>query len=203
MTSPSPHSAQQRRLQYREGARRAILDAAEDLLVEGGLSAFSMRRLAHRCGYTAPTIYHYFRDKPTLIDELLEERLRVLASELHRVELGDDASQNIRALAAAYAQFGLRNPSHYQLLLMPRGPEAPDPPSTEAVQRIFSAALEGMVARGDLHEADIETLKQGLWSLLHGFILLQHTRPDEDWMPGLLARSLDALIRGWTDGGDA
>ena len=72
---PTPEKAgvaQQRRLQYREDARRAILDAAEELLVEGGLEGFSMRRLADRCGYTAPTIYHYFRDKPGLIASVLE-----------------------------------------------------------------------------------------------------------------------------------
>jgi AcrR family transcriptional regulator len=43
-----PQPAEQRRIQYREETRRAILDAAEALLVEDGVDAFSMRRLAER-----------------------------------------------------------------------------------------------------------------------------------------------------------
>jgi AcrR family transcriptional regulator len=198
MSSQPIQPAHQRRQQYREDARRAILDAAEELLVEGGLDGFSMRRLAERCGYTAPTIYHYFRDKPRLIDELLEERLRTLMAELRTVELGRDAAENVRALGVAFARFGIRNPSHYRVLVMYRGPDAPDPPSTEELQRLFDEALDELVARGDLAgEDDLKSLRQGLWSLLHGFILLQTARPDEGWAPDLLEKGLDAMIRGW------
>ena len=49
-------TAQDRRLRHREEARRAILDAPQELLVEQGYESFSMRKLASRCGYAAPTI---------------------------------------------------------------------------------------------------------------------------------------------------
>ena len=186
----------ERRLQYRADTRRAILDAAEELLVEGGLDAFSMRRLAERCGCTAPTLYHYFRDKPGLIDALLEERLQELVAELREVALSGDTAEDVRVMCSAFARFGLRNPSHYQLLMLNRGAQAPDQPSGEEARQIIHAPLEALVERGDLPESELETLRQGLWSLLHGFILLQTTRPDEDWVEGLLDRSLDAMIRG-------
>jgi AcrR family transcriptional regulator len=192
--STSP--VQQRRLQYREDARRSILDAAESLLVEGGLDGFSMRRLAERCGLTAPTLYHYFKDKPSLIDALLEERLRRLIRDLRAVELDGDPVADVCALGSAFASFGIRNPDHYHLLVMSRGEAAPDPPSTEEVEQIFGAPLDAMVERGDLDVVKIEDLKQGLWSFLHGYILLQSTRPDHEWVPGLLDRSLNAMIRG-------
>ena len=72
------HTAAQRREQQRSDARRAILAAAESILVEDGYEQFSMRRLAERCGYTAPTIYHYFGDKLGLLDAVLETRFREL-----------------------------------------------------------------------------------------------------------------------------
>ena len=50
-----PQPAAQRRQQQRRDARRAILDAAESLILESGYERFSIRRLASRCGYTAPT----------------------------------------------------------------------------------------------------------------------------------------------------
>ena len=189
-------AVQQRRLQYRADARRSILDAAEALLVEGGLEGFSMRRLADRCGLTAPTLYHYFTDKPSLIDALLEERVQQLIQDLRGVELSDDPIENVCALGAAFASFGIRNPDHYHLLVMNRGEKAPDPPSTEEVQEIFGAPLGALIERGDLDADEIEPLRQGLWSLLHGFILLQSSRPDYEWVPGLLDHSLNAMIRG-------
>ncbi len=199
----APQAAEERRLQYRADTRRAILDAAEELLVEGGLEAFSMRRLAERCGCTAPTLYHYFRDKPGLIEELLEERLRQLVAELRRVRRADDAAANVRALCGAFAAFGLRNPSHYQLLMMNRGTEASESPAGEEARRVLGEPIEELVRCGELPEARLETLRQGLWSLLHGYILLRTTRPEESWEQGLLERSLDALIRGSLRGADA
>ncbi len=192
---PPPQLSEQRD-QQRADVRRSILDAAEALLVESGLEGFSMRRLAERCGCTAPTLYHYFRDKTRLIDALLEERLRQLGSELRAVELGDDAVSNLHALAAAFARFGLRNPSHYQLLVMSRGDETAEPAAAEEVRRILLDQLESLVSRGQLPAQELEGLRQGLWCLLHGIILLQTTRPFEDWEPDLLERSLEALLRG-------
>jgi AcrR family transcriptional regulator len=189
-------STSQRRLRYRADARRSILDAAQDLLVEGGSEAFTMRRLAERCGCSAPTLYHYFPDKPGLVQALLEERLQGLARELRAVEPSPDPLEAICRLGTAFARFGLRNPAHYQLLVAPRDSETPDPPSTDEVQRLFLEPLEELVRRGALAEGQLESLRQGLWCLLHGFILLQTTRPDHDWEPALLDASLDAMIRG-------
>ena len=123
--------AERRRLQSRADARRAILDATEALLVEDGYEAFSMRRLADRCGYTAPTIYHHFGDKQRLLDELLDERCQGLVRTLRRVHQGTDPVGNLRAFSSAFVRFGLRNPTHYALLSQPRDPGLPVPPAAE------------------------------------------------------------------------
>jgi len=198
MASPSH---QDRRVRYRADARQAILDAAEQLLSEGGLDGFSMRRLASRCGCTAPTIYHYCRDKPGLIATVLEARLEKFVQELNAVPRSDDPVATLRLLAAAFALFGVSHPGHYQLLVMDGGDGAGESPSTEEMRRIFTESLQDLVRQGDLREPDLEMLRQGIWSLIHGFILLQTTRPDEEWEPDLLDRSLDSLIRGSLDRG--
>ena len=55
---PQIQPAALRRSRQREEARRAILDATEAILLEDGQELLSIRKLALRCGYTAPTIYH-------------------------------------------------------------------------------------------------------------------------------------------------
>jgi AcrR family transcriptional regulator len=186
--------AERRRLQSRAEARRAILDATEALLVEDGFESFSMRRLAGRCGYTAPTIYHYFGDKQKLIDALLEERCRGLLRGLERVPLGPDPVANLRAFCLAFTRFGLRNPAHYQLLAAPRHPGQLPPPSAEAARERMQRPLEELAARGRL-AAGIDPIGQALWAFLHGFILLRSGRADLEWAPDVLEVGLDALLR--------
>ena len=94
--NPQPQPAALRRSRQREEARRAILDATESILLEDGEELLSIRKLALRCGYTAPTIYHYFRDKDGLIDALLEERFSRLLQRVRRVQLGPDPVANLR-----------------------------------------------------------------------------------------------------------
>ena len=81
----SPTPAERRRQQQREDARRAILGSTEAILAEGGYEQFSMRRLADRCGYTTPTIYHYFGDKAGLLDAVIEKCFARLLTPLQHV----------------------------------------------------------------------------------------------------------------------
>jgi AcrR family transcriptional regulator len=187
--------AERRRQQSRADARRAILDATEALIVEDGLEAFSMRRLAARCGYTAPTIYHYFGDKQTLIDELVEERCRVLLRSLKRVPLGPDPVENVRAMFVAFVRFGLRYPTFYRALSVPIEEERTPPPSAEAARLLMQGPLEKLAAEGRV-PAGVEPASQALWAYLHGHILLRTSRPDYPWEADVLEIGLDALLRG-------
>jgi AcrR family transcriptional regulator len=189
-----PRPAEQRRLQYREDTRRAILDAAEELLVEGGSDTFSMRGLAERCGCTAPTLYHYFRDKPGLVQALIEERMQQLVAELRRVSPSEEPREQVRRLCLSFARFGLRNPRHYELLASSHGPDAEDLPAGEEARRLLVDPLEAFAGHGGSGATELETLRLGLWSLLHGYILLRTTRPDEAWSEAVLEHALDALL---------
>lgn len=192
-----PHPAEQRRLQNRAEARRSILDATESLLVSDGYEGFSMRRLATRCGYTAPTIYHYFGDKQGLIDALLEERFRGLVARLKRVRLSTDPVENFRALCLAFARFGLRNPTHYWLLTAPRDTDAAPLPSAEEARELLDRPLVRLAEESRLQVNDLEAARQSIWAFLHGLILLRTSRPDHDWASSLLETGVDALIRGF------
>lgn len=187
--------AERRRLRSRADVRRAILDATEALLVEGGLEAFSMRRLAERCGYTAPTIYNHFGDKQALIDELVEERCRVLLRSLERVPVGPDAFANLRAMGLAFVRFGLRYRTFYRLLSLPLDEERTPPPSAEAARALLQSPLVELEAQGRV-PAGVEAAGQALWAYLHGHILLRTSRPDYPWERGVLEIGLDALLNG-------
>jgi len=197
VATPTPETAsERRRLQHREDARRAILDATEALLVERGYEAFSMRRLAERCGYTAPTIYHYFADKKGLFDTLLEERFRRMVDTLRRVRRSDDPVETLLAVTQACVRFGLRNPSQIQLLTALR-PDPTDPPESSVEAReLIEAPLRELARQGRLLVRDTEEAFQCLWIAMHGVMSMLTTRPDYQWSKNLVRASMAAMLRG-------
>ena len=193
---PTETPAERRRRELREDARRSILEAAEALLVEDGYECFSMRRLAHRCGYTAPTLYHYFGDKRRLIDAVLEDGFRRILDRLRQVRRSADPAESIREQLDAFVRFSLENPAHYRLLSLPRPAEAPPPPSEQAAREQLESPLAALLREGRLRAASVEQAVQCLWVVLHGVISLRTTRPDAQWTERLESFALDTLLRG-------
>ena len=189
-------TAADRRLRQRQEARRAILDAAEALLVEHGFERFSMRPLADRCGYTTPTIYHHFRDKQGLCNALLEERFGQLWRRMKRVPQGDDPLENWRSMTLAFVRFGLRNPTHYRLLMTPRDGDESPPEVAEQVIELMQRPIDALEASGRLIPDDVDEARQAAWSMVHGLISLTTGRPNYAWAPGLVETAVEVLARG-------
>ncbi len=185
-----------RRDRQRHLVRRTILDATEAILVEGGAEELSIRRLARRCGYTAPTIYHHFGDKPGLVAALLEERFHRLWLEISAVERSADPAADLRALAMAFVGFGERHPNHYQLLASTNFDEEDEPESAARSRELLEVPLTELAEAGRLRVSDVETASQMIWAAAHGVLTLRIDRPDHDFAPDLAERVLDALIEG-------
>lgn len=204
MTAATPLTpAERRRLQQRKDARRAILDATEAILVEDGYEQFSMRRLAGRCGYTAPTIYHHFGDKASLLDAVIEERFSRLLTRLRRVRNLDDPVEVLRAQAESFVRFSLQNPTHYRLLTAPRPVGHPPPQSVEEAISALGEPLVLLEKEGRLHGCTAEEAGQQLWVLFHGIISLRISRPDLSWTKSQVSLAIDTMLRGLVAPGEA
>jgi AcrR family transcriptional regulator len=190
-----------RRARQREEARRAILDATELLLIESGGFDFSIRSLSRRCGYSAPTVYHYFGDKDGLIDALLEERVAGLADAIESVPVTGDALADLRAVLQMFVGFGARHPTFDRLMwtVSSKG-QSRTTPAMERLSARVRPPLVALAEAGHLGGADIETAGQMIWALLHGLSALRVIEPAHPWAPDLGERALDALLRGMTCG---
>jgi AcrR family transcriptional regulator len=184
-----------RREAQRDLARRAILDATEALLLESDRDDFSIRRLVERCGYAAPSIYHYFGDKEGLLDALIEERFAKLNAELKQVPR-DSPVALIRGLTTAFVRFCLQHPTHFKLLFTPRAQDHRPPPSGDEARKLFEDALLSLWEAGRLRHGDAATAGQALWVLCHGLVWSQIARPEIEWSKTLTEDSIDALLRG-------
>jgi len=196
-TRALPKPAERRRREQSAAVRREILDATEALLVRDGYEAFSMRRLANRCGYTAPTIYHHFGDKRGLIDALLEERFRGMVERIRRVPASADPVDTLRAQLAAFVAFGLANPTHYRLFVEPRrDPDAPPPQAAQEARRLIESTLARLENDDRLLVDEIEEAVQTIWVMLHGLISTRISDPDFAWIDDHVELSLEILLRG-------
>ena len=68
-------------------ARERLIGAAQDILAEEGLAAFTSNAVVERAGVTPPTFYHYFVNKQALLREL-GERMMLAQHDVIRRDTG-------------------------------------------------------------------------------------------------------------------
>lgn len=135
-------------------SRDRILDAALELLAEGGLGGLTMRALARRLRIDPMAMYHYFADKDALLAAAAE---RSFASLRPRMPAAGDWRARLRVLARAYLRTLHRS---RELLLY----------VTEAghVSAPFDAHFFAAIAPLGLSKRDRHICRDALVDLLHG-----------------------------------
>jgi len=198
VSSPPPPAPTRSRPRRRGRVRAAILASAPELLAEQGVGALSMRRLADRCGYTVPTLYHHFGDKLGLVEAVLDEVFGGLVEALRDLPdpPGPEPGARLRALVRCFVAFGLRVPVHYQLLMTPVADAIPMPSSVEQARALLDDALAGAAHEGWLRDVDPARAAQVIYVTTHGLVSLPSQRPDIDWADDLVEATIDGLLHG-------
>ena len=174
--SPSAH----------RGARKALLEAAEALLLEGGPKKLSIRAVVKRSGFSAPTIYHHFGDKDGLIDAVLELRVAEQLEMMRQVPKYSDSLKYLREITNSYIEFGLQNPIHYRLMSSPR-PGSKPLPSALQIRMMYVAVLTDAAPGAQ----DLEGLFELGWAVMHGIISVKIQRPGFEFNTRLTEMGLD------------
>ncbi|MEZ4417737.1 MAG: TetR/AcrR family transcriptional regulator [Gemmatimonadota bacterium] len=201
-------SAERRQREAAE-TRQRILDAARDLFVRDGYEATSMRAIADRIEYTPTAIYHHFQNKEALLNELCQQDFRALAAAFQRIGRVEDPVERLERIGAAYVDFALDHPMHYQLMFMtprpgpdhPKGIEKGDP-SEDAYAFLLGTVREAM-EQGRFREelTDAEEVAQVLWGMCHGLVSLRIAKAHDPWvefrdMRETATHGRQALLRG-------
>jgi AcrR family transcriptional regulator len=174
--------------------RREILAAASALLYEGGAEGLTIRRLALRCGYTAPAIYAEFGDKAGLLDAILRDAIDDLTERVKNLPRHSEPIAQMRENLKEVVRFGREHPTHYRLMEAMTPEQVLPIPNAIETRLAIEGPIEG-VAR-EFATVDPETFRQAFWALLHGLISLPASRPDVEWRPELAEVAFDALLAG-------
>ena len=167
-----------RRQRQKAEVRQAILTAASELFLEGGLEGFSLRGVAERVGYSATTVYLYFDNKDDLLFAVSLEGFEQFGQALKNAyDTVTDPSARIGAIGRAYIAFGVAHPAHYRLMFMERGEflakENPNEqkPTIDSFDILVQAVLEAHAA-GVLSTQEPLSLVYTLWAAVHGLVAL-------------------------------
>lgn len=200
------------RTQRRTAATRlAILQAAETLLMEGGLAAVTPEAVANRADVAVQTLYNRVGGRSALLIAVAELALEENRQYMDAAYASNgDVEEKLHCVAAAYARFAKERPHQFRILVEP-----PDEP--EALTRVAAlireqnAKLAALISRG-IDEAwvraDIEPehASTALWAMMNGVISLMwrpdSLRLDADHIDDLLGTAISMLTDGIKRRGD-
>jgi AcrR family transcriptional regulator len=163
--------------------RRALIEAALELLKEEQNWMFSLREVARRAGVSHNAPYNHFADKSELLAELgaagfASLRSRLLASivGVHRADTALVKS------GIAYVKFGVENPALYRLMFgtvlgstdsgRPRGVVHAANESRAVLVSIVQRGARAGVFPGLDDESRLRAAVLSAWSIVHGFTML-------------------------------
>lgn len=202
----------ERRAREKEALRRAILDAATELIVKQGYESLSLRKIAERIEHAPSTIYLYFADKLSILTAICEEVFNDLTARLEELyNTEPDPFAGLRRGLLCYINFGLSHPQHYVVTFTTPYPKEFDDPGAEAACQgpaeagircfgcLVRAVQRGMDA-GVLAPDDVNKVSQAVWTAIHGltFSLIVMGHAEFPWVPReeLINYQVDMLLRG-------
>lgn len=198
-------ASRSRREQEKEELRQTILKAAGELFLELGYDRFSMRHLAETIGYSAATLYLYFRDKDDLLFTVVDEGYKRFARQLtNAAASSNDPWERLNALAEAYVSFGLHNSVYYQLMFLWRTDYLTEIPEGEQQPRIaafhvLQDAVQYAMDQGAMRPGNVESASDVFWASVHGVVTLAICMPtfDEQRTQKLAAAMRDVVSEAY------
>lgn len=115
-----PKKKARRRTGYHHGnLRDALIDAAVQLVEEGGPDNVSVREVAKRAGVSPGAPFRHFSNKTALMTAVAEQamsRFRLEITAAVENVATDDPIARFAAVGTAYLRWAIRNPTHFQII---------------------------------------------------------------------------------------
>lgn len=179
-----------------EARRRAILEAAGDLMLEGGLGAATMEAIAARAGVSKQTIYNWWPSRAAVAFEGFMTRADPVAT----LPASSTVAETLQHLAVALVRLFTETPAGP--LMRSLVADAQHQPEIAVALReqwlgprrqfVVQAMQAGIASREFRHDLDVEAVVDLIFGPLYYRLLLGHGPLTEDFA----RRSVDHVVRG-------
>jgi AcrR family transcriptional regulator len=155
---------------------RQIVEAARDILAEGGMGGLSMRLVADRVGLSATALYNYFENKDGLVRRVIEDAFRQFGG-----YLADAAAPHprgsldrVQALGEAYIRFATEYTAYFRVLF---SIQQDDPRTLEDIPDeggfgLLQEAVGDAIAAGKMQPVDPGLMALYCWCVAHGVMTI-------------------------------
>lgn len=171
-----------------KGTRKAIIKAFTQLLDEKSIKKITVKDIVERCDINRNTFYYYFQDIPSLVREMLEEKVDQLIEDHYH------SGQSIECIRPLI-QYGIKNKRAilhvYRYIPREVFLSYLDRLALRLIQNYFSAATDGTSVSGENAAALIHFYKCSMVGLLLDWL----DKGLESDMPALMER-LCVLLQG-------
>jgi len=166
---------EKKRGRYHHGdLRRALLDAALEVLSRESASALTLREVARRAGVTHAAPYRHFADKQALLAAVAEEGFRMLAEEMRKGAAAHpgDPARALQDIGTAYVRFATSQRARFQVMFGNQVDWTCKHQTLEAaadnafdvlISQVKACQSEGLIGPGDPLVAALCA-----WSMVHG-----------------------------------
>lgn len=152
-----------------EQIREMVLEAAENIIIEEGFKALTVRKIAMEIGYTVGSIYMVFENMDDLIMHVKGQTLDELAELMRNIKPQANVEKHIHALANIYLDFAHQHFNRWQMIFNAHQ-DVPIPEwYQEKIQAIFSIVddLFGKLLPDQAPE-QVRLTSRSLWCGVHG-----------------------------------
>jgi AcrR family transcriptional regulator len=156
--------------------RRVLIDAALQLVGEGGAEAVSVREAARRAGVSPGAPFRHFPSRDALMAAVAEEAQRRFRAEIEAAlatAAPGDPLGRFRCLGLAYLRWAMHNPTHFEIISSRR---LFDHDRAVAVSRdnaelieLTERTLAEAFAAGQLRPVDLKQVQIAGRALVYGF----------------------------------
>ena len=148
----------------------AVVDAAIELADAEGLEGLTLARLAARLKVQPPSLFNHIHGLPGLLRLMQLRGLAEMSDRALRAGVGRSGDRAVMAISQALRQFSHEHPGLYAASLPSTPPDDPD--LSEAAGRFVDIFFDAMRRYG-LRGARAVHAARGLFSTVHGFIMLE------------------------------
>ncbi len=162
--------------------RRRLVEAAAELVADGGAATLTVRKVAAAAGTSTMAVYTHFGAMEPLVVAVVEEGFAMLERAFLAVVETGDPVRDVAALTAAYLEFASDYAALYSVMFgtAPLGRFRLPSPATDqrgrrqTLDRV-AARLDQALAAARLRGGRPVDLSFQWWSLVHGYALLEAT----------------------------
>ncbi|MEM9035968.1 MAG: TetR-like C-terminal domain-containing protein [Actinomycetota bacterium] len=172
--------------------RRTVLDAALELLRDGGHGAITMRAVAAAAGTSQAAVGELFDGKDGLVEAMHLAGFALLRDELAALPITSDAVDDVVALCDGYRSFASAHPQLFDVMFSRPfesfHPSKADDRVAQDLYDVFVVRVQTLLAREDA-DASVIDVTTGLVALLFGLASQQRS--------GLLGSTAESQDRRW------